>query len=100
MNPAHRTWLVECFLPGVDDDDVSAAADRARAAVRTLRGTGRRIDYLGAVLMAADEVVFHAFAADEPEIVRAASSAASLGFERVVESMTWPPDLSGEAAPA
>jgi hypothetical protein len=81
-DPDH-TWLVECFAPGIDDAVVAAAADRVRTVV-----SGRAdVVYLGALLMAEDEVVFHAFRASDAASVREASSQAGLQFEWVVESI-------------
>jgi hypothetical protein len=85
-DPDH-TWLVECFAPGIDDAAVAAAADRVRAVLARREAGGAGIEYLGALLMAEDEVVFHAFRGTDVEGVRAISTAAGLEFERVVESI-------------
>jgi predicted NAD/FAD-binding protein len=84
-DPDH-TWLVECFAPGIDDAAVAAAADRVRAVLADGEAEDTQPEYLGALLMAEDEVVFHAFRAADVEAVRAVSAAAGLEFERVVES--------------
>jgi hypothetical protein len=88
----HRTYLVECYAPGIEQPAVEAAAGRARAAAAGLRASGGAIEYLGAWLVASDEVVFHSFRADDLEIVRAASTSAALAFERIVESVGIGPD--------
>lgn len=85
-DPDH-TWLVECFAPGIDDAAVAAAADRVRAVLARDDGERAAVEYLGALYMAEDEVVFHAFRAADVEAVRAVSTAAGLAFERVVESI-------------
>jgi hypothetical protein len=87
MTEGSKTYVVECFLPGVDDAAVHRAADDAAAAVRALGGPERGIEYLGALLMAVDEVVLHAFRAVDRELVSEASAAAHLKFERVIESV-------------
>src|SRR5947208_2827188 len=87
MLEVSKTWVVECYVPGVDDATVRQAADDAAAAVRALGGPEAGIEYLGALLMAVDEVVLHTFRARNPELVRRASTAAGLGFERVIESV-------------
>jgi hypothetical protein len=86
MPDLEHTWLVECFAPGVDDAAVAAAADRVRAVLQG-RDDAADIAYLGALLMAEDEVVFHAFRAADVEVVRSVGTAAGLEFERVVESI-------------
>jgi hypothetical protein len=87
MLEGSKTWVVECYVPGVDDAAVRQAAERAAAEVRRLGPAGRDIEYLGALLMAVDEVVLHAFRARDAELVRSASTAAQLGFERLIESV-------------
>jgi len=84
---AFRTYLVECYAPGIDQATVEADAARARDAAMNLRAGGGSIEYLGAWLVAADEVVFHSFRADGPDLVRDASTSAALAFERIVESV-------------
>ena len=66
---------------------MAAEATRARAAAVSLVASGERIEYLGAVLVAGDEVVFHAFAAADAVLVERASRSADLRFERIVESV-------------
>lgn len=85
------TYLVECYLPGVDDATVQRAADQAAAAVRGFReamgNPATELEYLGALLMAVDEVVLHAFHATDLDLVRRVSTAADLAFARIVESV-------------
>ena len=82
-----RTYLVECYVPGVDALAVEAAAGRARASATALRDEGRQVDYAGAILVRDDEVVFHLFAADDPADVREASVRARVPLARVVETV-------------
>jgi hypothetical protein len=83
-----RTWLVECYGPGIGEASVTAASDRARTAVEVERAGGTPIEYLGALVMPTDEAVFHAFAADDATRVAAASARAGLRYERIVESVS------------
>jgi hypothetical protein len=87
MTRDSKTYVVECYLPGVDDAAVRRSADDAAAAARRLGGSRAGIEYLGALLMAVDEVVLHAFRAADPQLVRRASTAAGLPFDRIVESV-------------
>ena len=90
MPETGRTYLAECYLPGTDAAAVAAAGERARAATAELAADGLELEYLGALHVAADEVVFHAFVASDPEVVIEASRRARLGSERVVESRAVP----------
>lgn len=82
------TWLVECYQPGMRRTVVDADAARAREVAGRLSDDGGSIEYLGALLVAADEVVFHAFRAHDADSVRAASLQAGLDYERIVEAVT------------
>jgi hypothetical protein len=83
-----RTYLVECYEPGVAPAQVESAGDRALTASAALRDEGRDVEYFGAILVPGDEVVFHVFAAECAATVCAASARASMAYERVVESVT------------
>ena len=91
MLDASKTWVVECYVPGVDDAAVQRAADQTAAAVRgfcqAIGTTTADLEYLGALLMAVDEVVLHAFRATDVDVVRRVSTAADLPFARIVESV-------------
>jgi hypothetical protein len=104
MTEGSTTYVVECYLPGVDDAAVHRAADDVAAAVQALGGTETGIEYLGALLMAVDEVVLHAFRATDRALVSAASVGAHLQFERVIESVEVLPmpliQPNGQAAAA
>jgi hypothetical protein len=80
-----RMFLVECYWPGVDRAAVEAAAVRAGAAARALRVDGTPVEYVSALLVAGDDVVFHVYRAPDADAVRVASERADLPFERVVE---------------
>ena len=78
---------MECYSPGIERDAVARAGERAREASAGLRADGRAVEYLGAVLVPDDEVVFHAFAAQDGDVVCDVSRQADLRFERIVESV-------------
>jgi hypothetical protein len=81
-----RTYLVECFWPGIDEPEHASAADRARAAAVQLRREGDEIEFLGSVLVPADETVFCFFKGREAD-VRGASERAGLPFERLLTAV-------------
>lgn len=85
--PRLRSFLVECYSPGIRRDEVAAAGDRSRAAAEALRHSGRQIEYVRALLVPGDEVVFHLFLARDARLVREAVSRASVTYERIVESI-------------
>jgi hypothetical protein len=82
-----RTYLLECYKPGLERAEVESASGRALAAAANLRAEGTKVEYVGAILVPEDEVVFHVFAAESADAVREASVRASVEYERVVESV-------------
>jgi hypothetical protein len=80
-------YVVECYTPGIDRSAVESAGKRAAAAAAELRRAGVRIEYAGAYLVPGDEVVFHLFCSESPDVVRDASVRARVEFERVLESI-------------
>jgi hypothetical protein len=81
-----KGYLVECYWPGVDQTQVALAARRAEAAASELRGAGRRVEFLGAILVPSDETVFCFFEGRKAD-VRAVSKRAQVPFERVLDSL-------------
>ena len=87
MTDRQRTYLVECYLPGIAEADVAAAGNRFRFAVEDLRSAGHDVTYLGALFLATDEAVFHQLRAADAAVVIEAARRAGVAFERVVESI-------------
>jgi hypothetical protein len=84
-NP-RTSYLVECYWPGVSEEALVAAVRRTRSATSALRRHGRDVDFLGSILVPADETVFALFTGCEAD-VRDASTRAGLPFERVLGSL-------------
>ncbi|HEY6569752.1 MAG TPA: hypothetical protein VIZ22_05650 [Candidatus Limnocylindrales bacterium] len=94
MASSRRTFLVECYGPDIDAGSVAAAGARARAACDRLERVGVDAHYLGAVLVAEDDVVFHAFAGADAAGIEVVCREAGLVHERVVESIAVTTDGS------
>jgi hypothetical protein len=88
-----RTYLVECFWPGVTEAEHADAAGRAEAVARELRSGGRAIDFLDTLLVPGDETAFFRFASSSREQVELASTRARLPFDRVIEYVEAPRDV-------
>jgi hypothetical protein len=80
-----RSYLVECYWPGVNRERLAVSAKRLRAATSALREEGRDVTF-GSILVPADESVFCLFDGIEAD-ARAASGQAGVPFERVLESL-------------
>jgi hypothetical protein len=87
VNGKRRTWLVECYATGIGAVAVAGDGARIRAAVEVVREEDGRVEYLGALLVAGDEAVFHAFAAEGETEVAAVARRAGLRYARIVESV-------------
>ena len=87
MTARARTWLVECYAPGIRSAAVAGEGDRIRAAAEIAMARGAIVEYLGALLVAGDEAVFHAFDADDETVVAEVARRAGLGYARIVESV-------------
>jgi hypothetical protein len=83
-----RSYLVECYEPGVQVAAVAEAAARSRSAASALRAEGRDIEYIQAVLVPEDEVIFHLFRAVDADAVQQASERAHVAFDRIVETIS------------
>lgn len=81
-----RSYLVECYWPGVSEASLATAARRVRLAAAELRQHGHDVAFLSSILVPADETVFCLFEGCETD-VRAVSEQAGMPFERVLESL-------------
>jgi hypothetical protein len=88
-------FLAECFWPGVGEADLSALDERVAAAAAELADAGRRVRYLGSMLVRADEVVLCLFEGSE-ETVHEVATRARIPFERILEAARspWPKTVS------
>jgi hypothetical protein len=82
-----KSYLVECYWPGVNEQMLAAAAGRTKQAARGLGRRGRELRFRGSILLPADETVFCLFDGDEAD-VRAVGEQAGLPIERVLE-LLW-----------
>lgn len=88
-----RTWIVECFAPGIREGHLLAVGREAEAASAGLRADGRDVEYQGATLVPEDEVVFLHYRAVSVDDVRAASANLPIACTRVVESVAVSPEI-------
>jgi hypothetical protein len=79
-------YLVERYLPGMSEAQASAAVRRAPAACAELTAAGRRVRYLGSILMPSDEACFCRFDADSEETVARVNELAGIPFARITEA--------------
>lgn len=78
-------YVAECFWTGVKASDLKELDERAGATAARIAGDGKRVRYLGSMLMHQDEVVLCFFEGTE-ESVRLVAEQARIPFERIVET--------------
>lgn len=81
------TYVAEAYLARSRADDLTAVADRARAAARQLTEEGTAIRYVRSTFVPEDEMCFHLFEAGSADAVSEASARAGLGEVRVVAAI-------------
>lgn len=83
--PMHA-FVVECYWPGLLEQDARRALDR----VTGLAGEGARgrsVRSLGCVLVPSDGMALFLFAASNEDVVRGVGQLAEVPFDRIVESV-------------
>ena len=85
--PGGTGFLVECYWPGVGEGTASKVSRRLKATT----GEGRRVRYLGALLVPEEETLFCFFDGTEEE-VRSLTEVAGLPSDRFVRCrwIDWP----------
>jgi hypothetical protein len=81
-----KSYLVECYWPGVSVEKLVDALRRIRETQSRLQGHGADVELLGSILVPVDETVFCLFDGREAD-VRAVNEQAGFLFERVLESL-------------
>ena len=81
------TFLVEVYAAAMTRQELVAAITRAERIAGELRRDGEQVEYLGALFVPGDEVVFHVVAARDIGLVRALCSRSAVTTERIVESI-------------
>ncbi|HET9878007.1 MAG TPA: hypothetical protein VFQ81_01705 [Candidatus Limnocylindria bacterium] len=87
IDDGRQVVLVECYVSAPDEAALRAAATRATAASAALTSAGTSVEYLGALLVAADEAAFHLFMSPDIDAVIEASRQAGLRVERVSQAL-------------
>jgi Protein of unknown function (DUF4242) len=91
MNGSPRkTYVAECFWPGVTRADLSTLHARASRAGGRSSGSEPEARYRGWMLMPEDEVVFCFFDALSADAASVAARAAGIPYARIVESTAQP----------
>jgi len=80
-------FLVERFLPGLDEAALRALGERLEAAGAELRARRVEVRWLGTLALPEEETTFCRFAAGSCEEVRLANELAGAPFERIARAL-------------
>jgi hypothetical protein len=81
-----RAFVVECYWPGVLEQDARNALDRINGLVGE-GSSGQSVRSLGCVLMPSDGMALFLFAASNEDSVRGVGRLIEFPFDRIVESV-------------
>jgi len=84
-------YAAKCYWPGVTEDDLRDAANRARQQTQT----GDRTLFRGLLYLPGDETALSLFEAESPTAVKQASERVGMPCERVIATVWVAPDLRG-----
>lgn len=78
-------YMVERHLPGITQEQLAAAAGRAKSTTAAMSHEGVPVRYLRSTFMPAEEKVYCLFDGPSPDVVEEAQRRAEIPFDRVVE---------------
>ena len=79
-------YMVERHLPGITQDQLIAAAGRAKQASARMTQEGAPVRYLRSTFVPADEKCYCLFEGSSKEAVEAAQTRAGIPFEHIEEA--------------
>lgn len=79
-------YMVERHLPGITQDQLLAAAGRAKETTARMTEEGTPVRYLRSTFVPADEKCYCLFEGSSKEAVDAAQARADIPFERIEEA--------------
>jgi hypothetical protein len=79
------TYMAECFWPGVSEQLVADAGDRARREALGIRSQDGLARYIGSILVPSDEIAFCFLEAASLETAGDIGRRAAIPFERILE---------------
>jgi hypothetical protein len=81
-------FVLELYLPRIDEADFSRAVSRMRAAAEAVSGSGQQVRHLHSIFVPEDETCFHVFSADSAEGVRLVADRAAVPVQRITEAVS------------
>ncbi len=80
-------YLVERYLPGIQPDQLAAAAGNAKSTTSSMTEEGTPVRYLRSTFIPGEEKCYCLFEGPSADVVKEANDRAQLPYERIVEAM-------------
>jgi muconolactone delta-isomerase len=80
-------YLVERYLPGIQPDQLAAAAGSAKSTSEEMTREGMPVRYLRSTFIPGEEKCYCLFEGPSADAVKTANDRAQLPYERIVEAM-------------
>lgn len=80
-------YLVERYLPGIQPEQLAAAAGSAKSTTATMTQEGTPVHYLRSTFIPGEEKCYCLFEGPSADLVKMANDRAQLPYERIVEAM-------------
>jgi hypothetical protein len=81
------TYIAERYLPGITEEQLLAAAGRAKLATAEMTAAGTPVTYLRSTFLAADQTCYCLFEAPSQQAVQQANDAAQIPYERIIPAV-------------
>ena len=95
-------YVVERYLPGLDQDQLLDMLGNLGRATEELRGRSTLVRYLGSTIVPGDDACFCQFEGASEAAVAQANERAGVPFDRIVAAVTVPAahELAGRISPS
>ena len=80
-------YLVERYLPGIQPEQLAAAAGSAKSTTEAMTQDGTPVRYLRSTFIPGEEKCYCLFEGPSADVVKQANDRAQLPYERIVEAM-------------
>ncbi len=80
-------YIVERYLPGIQPDQLTAAAGSAKSTTAQMTQEGTPVRYLRSTFIPGEEKCYCLFDGPSADVVKIANERAQIPFERIVEAM-------------
>jgi hypothetical protein len=89
--PRRRTFLIESYVPALDEATAASLSSKLRAAVDELQGQGHKLEWLRSLALLGEETYMWMLITDDVDDVALANLRAGVSYDHVVEVVAGEP---------